>query len=73
MASSSFRISVSNQRNQEFPIFACPRGGPQNPGKALLLMVAAFSSFAIAFAPEAPLQQASICQRHNSSEACLVW
>ncbi len=39
------------------------------------LLIVAFLSFifAIFLAPEDPHQYASICQKHNSSNACQVW
>jgi len=37
------------------------------------LVAAACISGAFLLAPEQPEQQASICQRHNSVDACRVW
>ena len=36
-------------------------------------MVGVLIASAMLLAPEEPVEQASICQRHNTMEACRVW
>ncbi len=36
-------------------------------------LVGVFIMYTLLLAPENPQQQASICERHNSVEACQVW
>ena len=38
-----------------------------------LLLVAALLLLAVLMAPEQPMAQASICERHNGAAACRVW
>ncbi len=42
-------------------------------GWSPLVLVAALLVMAFALAPEAPQDQAAICQRHNGPAACRVW
>lgn len=37
------------------------------------IIAAALLVSALLLAPEEPVQQASICQRHHSVDACRVW
>ncbi|WP_392350091.1 hypothetical protein [Parasynechococcus sp.] len=37
------------------------------------VLVGALIVSALLLAPEEPVEQASICQRHNTVEACRVW
>ena len=55
---------------------ATPRRLPtarRRRGASGLLLVAALLLLAVLMAPEQPLAQASICERHNGAAACRVW
>ena len=50
-----------------------PTARGQRRGASGLLLVAALLLLAVLMAPEQPLAQASICERHNGAAACRVW
>ena len=41
--------------------------------QSILILVLISLSFAVFLAPETPQEIASICEKHNSSNACQVW
>jgi len=74
MASSSFFLSDDNQeRTFGYKSFSLCLTTSQNNRSLFALLFAFLICFAMGFAPESPVQQASICQKYNSPEACLVW
>ena len=69
---SSFSSPLAPARSVLLPGLLLP-AARRSVGLGALMVVGVVLASAMLLAPEQPVDQAAICERHNGAQACRVW